>query len=299
MLHERHFRAMNTDVGVWLWSTAPGAPAALDAAPAFFEQVEQELSRFRPDSGLNRLNAAAGQGPQPVSTTLEAVLRLALDAARETGGLFDPTVLPALQAAGYDVSFERIDASGPHDPAAVRLGWQEVTLADGRVSLPAGMALDLGGLVKGWTVDRLAEKLSAHGPVLVDAGGDICAYGRLDGERWPVGVAEPLEEQEDLVVLELEDEAVATSSVGRRRWRRGEAWMHHLIDPRTQRPSESDVHTVTVVGPSAREAEIAAKVALLLGSAAGSGYLATRGLDGILVRHDGSLQTVGDRLKLR
>lgn len=294
---------MNTDVGVWLWSTRPDAKAVLGTAPAFVEAVEQELSRFRPDSGLSRLNAAAGKGPQAVSETLLAVCKLALQMAQATDGLFDPTVLPALAAAGYDVSFERISAQGTGvGPAARPAGrtrtaprWREIATGTNTITLPAGAALDLGGLAKGWTVDRLAERLKALGPVMVDAGGDIHAYGQVQGKAWPVAVAHPFGGKGELAVVDLDDEAIVTSSIGKRRWQRDGRWLHHIIDPRTQESADTDLHTVTVLGPSAVTSEVSAKVAIMLGSDAGERFLASRGLSALLVMQDGSVRAVGDR----
>lgn len=286
---------MNTDVGVWLESTDAGAEQALENAAIFFEAVEAELSRFRPSSALCRLNAAAGQGPQAVPAMLREVAALALAQAEATGGVFDPTVLTALQGAGYVGSFETI-GRGPAATVTPRAAWRDVRVEEGAIALPAGTGLDLGGLAKGWTVDRLAERLRALGPVLVDAGGDMRAFGRLNGEPWAVALADPLHDGEELALFALCDEAIATSSVGKRRWQQNGQWHHHLIDPRTQKPATSDLHTVTVIGPSALASEVASKVALILGREAGTRFLSERNLSAVLIDHDGVLSLVGDRL---
>lgn len=282
---------MNTEVGVWLWSKDDAAAeAAIAEAPAFFEEVEQALSRFRDDSDLSQLNAAAGLGPQAASPILFEVVALALATARELDGLFDPAILPALRAAGYGPSFEQIgEALAP--PLTSRHTWRDVQASGGSVSLPRGAALDLGGLAKGWTVDALAERLKPLGPVMVDAGGDIRAFG----PPWPVAIGDPFSKRH-LAVVELKNEAIATSSVGKRRWLQDGQWRHHLIDPRTQKPSASDVHTATVLGPSARVCEVNAKVALLLGSQVGARHLEAQGLNGVLVLHDGRYVLAGARL---
>lgn len=301
MLHTHRFRAMNTDVAAWLWSDSPLAGVRLRAVERFFAQVEAELSRFRPHSGLSRLNAAAGRGPQPVSPLLLEVLALALEAARASGGVFDPTVLHALQATGYDRSFEQIaadDSDTPHEPGIpARSGWQQVLLdaANGTVALPAGVGVDLGGIAKGWAVDQAARQLGQWGPALVDAGGDIRSIG-APGEPWPVAVQDPFDERRDLAVVGLAGNAVATSSSGGRRWQRSGQTMHHLIDPRTGQPSRSDLHTVTVVAPTAVAAEVAAKVALLLGRQAGQQYLEGRQYAAWLVDHQGCVAVVPARL---
>lgn len=298
MLHEHRFRAMNTEVGAWLWSGSLLAPAWLAEVETFFHRVEAELSRFRPGSALSRLNRAAGCGPQPVPPTLLAVLQLALQAAAASNGLFDPTVLPALQRAGYDRSFEEIAAAeqdGSPRSALPVIGWQRVLLdvEAGTVALPAGMGLDLGGIAKGWVVDRAAEWLGQWGPALVDAGGDMRCVGTVDGQPWPIAVQDPFQPDRDLGILALAKGAVATSSVGGRRWRRGAVVLHHLIDPRTGAPSQSDLHTVTVMAPTAVEAEVVAKVALLLGSTAAGSYVERQGCRGLGFGHDGRRWPLG------
>jgi thiamine biosynthesis lipoprotein len=304
MLHTHRFRAMNTDVAAWLWSASPLAGVRLAEVERFFGQVEAALSRFRPQSELSRLNAAAGRGPQPVSSLLLEVLALALDAARSSGGLFDPTLLHALRAAGYDRSFEQIGLgdAGPLLEAKAQSGsgWSQVLLdaAEGTVALPAGLGIDLGGIAKGWAVDAAAGQLGRWGAALVDAGGDIRSAG-APGQPWPVAVQDPCDETRDLAVIGLADNAVATSSSGRRRWQRGGQSMHHLIDPRTGRPSRSDLHTVTVLAPTAVAAEVAAKVALLLGREAGQAYLASRGLAAWLIDYHGCPVTIGQQQRFK
>lgn len=288
---------MNTDVGIWLWNPSRQVDRLMQHAMQRFEEAEAELSRFRPDSGLSRLNAAAGLGPQTVSPLLWTALNRAVEAARQTLGLFDPTVLDLLRAAGYDRSFELLDSSsdtlGPS--AKPSCGWHQIRFYDsvGQVELPAGVGIDLGGIAKGWTVDRVAVSLATHGPVLVDAGGDIRAIGMPGGEPWPVAVQDPFDETRDCAVLALNGGAVATSSIGRRRWQRNGQTMHHLIDPRTGQPSDSDLHTVTVLADTAEEAEVSAKTVLMLGTQAGASWLKRRDLRGLLIDRRGREHSVG------
>jgi FAD:protein FMN transferase len=302
-LSEHRFRAMNTDVAAWLWSDSPASAFWLHEIEAFFGEVEAELSRFRPESGLSRLNASAGRGPQPVSDLVQTVLAAALRSAEDSEGIFDPTVLGALHRAGYVRSFELLaDGSVQQEGEAgdavredAALDWRAVALdrRRGEVTLPAGLGLDLGGIAKGWAVDRAAEMLGAWGAALVDAGGDIRASAAPGGEPWPIGIQDPFDPAADLGVLDLSEGAVATSTVGRRRWQHDGRLMHHLIDPQTGEPSRSDLHTVTVIAPTAADAEVAAKVALILGAASGRTYLEARGRSALLVDQAGGTHVVG------
>jgi thiamine biosynthesis lipoprotein len=260
----------------------------------WFDWVEARLSRFRPDSELSRLNAAAGR-PVMASPVLREVLGVALAAAGATGGLVDPTVLGILEAAGYSVSIE----AGPRvsrertalpDHMAVRV------LADGRVHLPQGMGIDLGGVAKGWTVDRSADLLKGYPSWLVNAGGDLYARGAgPSSEGWTVGVEDPYCPGTDALVLQVRDAAVATSSTMRRRWASADgAECHHLIDPRTGRPAETDLVSVTVLGCTVVDAEVEAKALLLLGSAGARRRAAWRDTAAVLIDERGDVTVLGD-----
>lgn len=291
---------MNTDVAAWLWSDSVLAQVRLGEVETVFAQVESELSRFRPASGLSRLNAMAGAGPLRISPLFQTVLGAALDAANESGGIFDPTMLDLLCRAGYDRSFELLSTMdgnryATHDRGLNRTGWRQVELdtSSGIARLPAGLGLDLGGIAKGWAVDRASDMLTSWGAALVDAGGDLRATAAPDGEPWPIAVQDPFDEMNDLFVISLTEGAIATSSIGKRRWERHGQTLHHLIDPRSGLPSKSDLHTVTVLAPTAAEAEVAAKVALILGEHAGWRYLDERGLAAVLIGVDRRLKLVG------
>jgi FAD:protein FMN transferase len=157
-----------------------------------------------------------------------------------------------------------------------------------RSTLPQGAGIDLGGIGKGFAVDRVAAMLGT--PSLVNCGGDVFASGRPpDDGGWRVGVSDPSAPERDLMVLTVEDRGVATSSTMNRRWIVGDRQQHHLIDPRTGEPSRSGAVQVTVAAPTAVEADYHAKVALLHGAEAGMRYLNARpGIEGLAVRHDGA-----------
>jgi thiamine biosynthesis lipoprotein len=252
-MQRRTFKAMGTDVELLL-DAEPGGRAerALDRAEAEFERFEQLLSRFRADSELSRLNREGKI--VDAEPDLVRVVELALAARERTGGRFDPTVHDAVVAAGYDRTFADVpaDAAGPAPSPAPCGGSVRV---EGRtIELGSGTRLDLGGIGKGYAVDRVAEVLALAGPCLVNAGGDLA----VRGGTWPVGVTADL-------TLELSRGAIATSGRDRRRWRVGGAELHHLIDPSTGSPADGDLVSVTVVADSAAEAEVLAKAAFLGG----------------------------------
>ncbi len=286
--------------------SADAAMAALMDAELFFATCESVLSRFLATSDLTLLNRSAGCGPVLVPTILGEVTQRALAAARATNGLFDPTLGTLLAHLGYDRPFPLVapfaDDAMPALVPPHRVGaWREIAVdpVAGTVALPVGVALDFGGIGKGWTVDRVVDHLRATPGVrggLVNAGGDLRVWGAaLDGEpRWSVGVEDPREFDRDCAVLTVAERAVATSSTAYRRWQRGDRWIHHLLDPRTGQPAATDLAAVTVVGPLAAWAEVHAKVALLSGASDGRAYLdAQEGYEGLLIATDGAQHCTG------
>ena len=128
-----------------------------------------------------------------------------------------------------------------------------------------------------------------HGPALIDAGGDIAISGpQLDGSPWPIGISNPLQPDQHFETLKITAGGVATSGRDYRRWQKGGAWQHHIIDPRTGLPAQTDVLSATAIAPSVFEAEVAAKVILLSGSEAGLEWLeAQENYAAVIVREDG------------
>ena len=249
MIARHGFRAMGTEVECLL-DGEPGSGFA--AVEAEFERLEALLSRFRDDSELSRLNA---DGELAAGLDLLAVTRLALEARERTSGTFDPTVHDAVVAAGYDRSFELVaPAGGTVSSRGARCGGA-VAVSGKTITLGHGVRLDLGGIAKGYAVDRAVSILAADGPCLVNAGGDLA----VGGGTWPVAV------EGTELTLELAGGALATSGRDRRRWQRGGEERHHLIDPSTGLPSGSELLRVTVAAPTAVEAEVLAKVAFLTG----------------------------------
>ena len=293
----RSFAAMNTEVEAIICLPASeqvvGEKALLQLQQLFHE-VEAKLSRFKPDSELSRLNQADGH-PFSASSLLFTIVQMAKEAAQMTSGIFDPTILPYLLAAGYDRSFEKLsdESDSPLYQMNGRFTWQDIALNRdlSTITLPAGAGIDLGGIAKGWTVDRAVETLKQFPGYAIDAGGDMTLGGRMaDGACWSVGVVNPLDTPDNLTVLELTDCAVCTSSTQRRRWRVEGVTAHHLIDPRNRKPAASEVISATIIAESAATAEVIAKTALILGPDDGIQFIRNRpGVKGILVLNDGEL----------
>jgi thiamine biosynthesis lipoprotein len=276
MLHRLEFRAMGCEMLAVVDSEIK--PAMLSQVPKWFEEWEASLSRFRFDSELTRFNQTHEQSVQ-VSDTFWDVFQAARNAEDMTDGLVTPTLLDAIIDAGYDRPFDELPHLAPPTPVpALTISPQLSAVAFDKstrtITLPYGMGLDFGGVAKGWAAHQAMTRLQAEGPALIDAGGDIAISGpRTDGSPWQVGIADPLQEARNLEVLFLNACGVATSGKDRRRWVRDGLFQHHIIDPATNQPVETDLLTVTVIAPDVMQAEAAAKAAFILGSRAGFEWL--------------------------
>lgn len=268
------FRSMGCDVVV-----AGASPAERRAIERLFDDRDRIFSRFRPDSELNRVNAAAGS-PVRVSQDFAEMLDVALEAAEETGGLVEPTLGAELEAAGYDADFDSLEHDRAAPVAAPIAARRPVAVrVDGRsVGVPEGVKLDLNGVVKGKTVDDALALLGGDG--FVSAGGDLAVRGSIVAALPGGGT------------VRLLRGALATSGSDRRRWLRGGLMQHHLIDPRAGAPASSPWEQVTVCGLTCVGADVAAKAAFLLG-ADGPAWLDVRGIPGRFVDAAGGVLTNG------
>ena len=262
--------------------------AAMDAA----------ASRFRPDSELSAVNRATGLEHR-VSPLLADAVRTALDAARLTDGLVDPTLGTDLAALGYDRDIEDVRRTSRRPVTAhrsqdgrpgTRPTWRDVRLTGCRLTVPAGISLDLGATAKALTADRAATAVRrvTGGPALVSVGGDLAAVG---GAGWDVLLTETPEQMtgEDLRTY---DGGLATSSTLARRWTLDGTDRHHLLDPRTGKPADGPWRTVTVAAGTCAAANTASTAAVVLGLEAPA-WLESRGLPARLVAQDGRVLRVG------
>ena len=268
------FRAMNSDIVLAAEGTCESIARGFDQVQSLIAALEARFSRFSNTSELARLNQATGSWFY-ASEELFSVLHQACDFVRQTDGLFDPSILAALENAGYDKSMDDLlrDAHGATQPASPHLTrWSARAIqldADARaIRLPRGMRVDLGGIAKGWIAEYAAQKLAAYADACaVSAGGDMFMIGQPSEEStWRVELEDPRDPTLALAILRLGPGAVATSSIMKRRWQQGDRVRHHLIDPRSSQPAETDWLSVTVMTPHATTAEVFAKALLIAGS---------------------------------
>jgi thiamine biosynthesis lipoprotein len=245
--------------------------AAVAAVTRVVEEFDRACSRFRLDSELSRVNAAAGRAMRVGPVLLEAV-SAALRAARLTDGDVDPTVGEALIALGYDRTFSEV-RSGPvrSRPLAAVPGWRTVQVDSdsGRVRVPPGVRLDLGATAKALAADRAAAAaLEAAGcGVLVSFGGDLAVAGPVPDDGWRVRVTDDHRAgaQAPGQWITVWAGGLATSSTFVRRWETDAGVAHHLVDPSTGGSVDSVWRTVSVCAASCLDANIASTAAIVRG----------------------------------
>ena len=312
-LHRTEWRAVGTTCAAAV-SAEPHdeseAQWALCAAQDEVAACERELSRFDPASDLSRLTAAGGRWT-PIGRRLLEALGLALRAREETDGRFDPTVLPALAAAGYDRSFELLEEREARWADDWRAGTAiEVDTRNGRGRLEPGSSVDLGGIGKGYAAGRALDAMLVASPTiaggLVDLGGDIAVRGESpEGGPWLVAVADPRRAGETLAVLALDSGGIATSGRDARRFGPARS-LHHLIDPETGESALAGPLTVTVVAPDPVAAEVHATMLAIAGPGEAAEHVSARPrISALYVPHAGppiplgSLPLASERLVVR
>jgi thiamine biosynthesis lipoprotein len=302
-VHRHRFSAMATEFVLDLCGPGPGATAAVASAQQLVERVERSCTRFDPASALMRANVDP-QHWHEVPVELFSALRAAEVAHRVSEGRFDPRVLGALQALGYDVTFTDVEDDCALDPAGAPPGRDTASPATRRPWRPrfdtrrrsvriGRSPVDLGGIGKGLSVTWAARLLAPHAAsVLVSAGGDVQTVGDgPDGAGWSVGVEDPAGGADPVAVLQLRDGAVATSSTRLRRWRRAGRDVHHLVDPRTGLSADTGLVAVTVVDAEASAAEVWTKALFIEGRGAVREYADRLGIAALWVDDRGWVGT--------
>jgi thiamine biosynthesis lipoprotein len=263
----------------------PADPAAARSAiERTLAEVDEQMSTYRPDSELMALNAHKTTAPRVASPELSALIEESLAIGRASNGAFDITVGPMVDAWGF--GWHRHDQMPSVEQIARlrdRVGLDKLTLRDGRVQkVHPETTVDLSAIAKGHAVDRVASSLAAqgHSDLLVEIGGEFVAWGHnAQGEPWRLGIERPSESERTVYdSIELHDAAMATSGDYRNVRFVGGRRISHLLDPRTGRPVDHHLASVTVIAPSCATADAWATALLVLGEEEGLKVAEARGL---------------------
>jgi len=283
------FSAMNTEIKIV--AIDPETRSIVEQVRELFIESEERFSRFIESSELSSLNRSGEliNASNEMITILESCVRH----HERTKGVFDPVVLSALESAGYDRSFELLTErrASMQTPSAMSLNLRDSLSIDRpgkRINTKS--RLDLGGIAKGWTVDRASElmRTSCSG-WLIDAGGDMfCGGDSPDESGWIVGIDDPFTDGELVDVVRLDDRAIATSSTVKRSWTANGERQHHIIDPGTGQASSSELAAVSVIAETAEHADVLAKCAVILGESSARELLLQSDSEGRFTRSDGT-----------
>lgn len=267
-------QAMGTVVQVTIWTDdEPGAAQAAQAVFAEFRRLDAMMTTWTPDSEISKINAAAGTPKAvPVSAEAYAVIARALEVSKASQGVFDITVGAYGGLWKFD---EDMDGTLP-DPAEVLkrkklVNWKDVVLDKRRHTVRlkrAGMKITLGGIAKGYAVDRAAALLdkAGFGSFIVQAGGDMYVSGDKNGTPWVVGIRDPRgPRDQSFAVAPIKDHSFSTSGDYERGFVKDGVRYHHILDPRTAQPARAS-RSVTIMAKDAFTADAWSKVLFILGA---------------------------------
>lgn len=264
--------AMGTNVTVWLWTADErGAAQAAEAVFGEMKRLDKEMTTWDPASEVSRVNAAAGDKPVVVSDETYAVIERAIDISRRSRGVFDITVGAFKGLWKFD---EDMDGSLP-DPAAVKqrlalVGWKDVVLDPRQRSVflrRKGMAITLGGIAKGYAVDKCVAILRARGfaNFMMQAGGDMYIAGKKGADAWTVAIRDPRGPTNTFfATAPIEDHSFSTSGDYERGFVKDGVRYHHILDTRTGQPAHAS-RSVTIRARDAFTADAWSKVMFIMG----------------------------------
>ena len=227
--------------------TAYGDREAVDGAVSLIHALEARLSVTAADSDIARVNSSGGGAVDPGTA---ALLRRALDISALSGGALDVTIYPLVRAWGFTTGEYRVPGDDEIGALLKNVNYAAVQAGEASVSLPTGALLDLGAVAKGWTGDQIAALWRQAGVKsgLINLGGNVQTVGgKPDGSDWVVGIRDPFSE-DVLGAIAARDLAVVTSGGYQRYFEREGVRYCHIIDPRTGKPADSGLASVTVIG---------------------------------------------------
>jgi thiamine biosynthesis lipoprotein len=265
----RNDAIMGTRITVELRAAdAAKGSAAIDAVMAEMRRIDKLMSHYKPDSELSQINLRAAQEPVAVDRELFDLLKLSLHFSEITDGAFDITYAGVGHLYDYRQHIRPTEAQ--IQAALPTVNWRNLILDPDKLTVKfamPGMRIDVGGIGKGYAVDRCIGILQSLGitHALVTAGGDSRIIGDRDGRPWVVGIRHPDDPNKIVTRLPLVDIAMSTSGDYYRFFDEGGVRYHHIIDPHTGH-SASRVRSATILGPTATETDGLSKTAFVLGA---------------------------------
>ncbi|NCB62224.1 MAG: FAD:protein FMN transferase [Clostridia bacterium] len=289
----QQFFAMDTVMTVTAYGS--GGAEAAEAVQQEIFRLDQLLSRMAIKSDVSRLNAAAGSGESvALDPETASLLALAKGYADDLGKTFDPTIAPVMDAWGFGGDAYRVPGDGELAALIPLVNSDALTVSGDSAALAApGMAVDLGGIAKGYAADQAVRILKEHGvsSALMNLGGNITVMGtRPSGEPWRVGVKDPHNLDAYVCVLALSDKTLSTSGAYERFFEEDGIVYHHIIDPSTGYPSESDLLSATVISATGAMDDAMSTAFFIMGADRAVDYWSSHeGFELVLIRKDGTI----------
>ncbi|MFT7486373.1 MAG: thiamine biosynthesis lipoprotein [Candidatus Paceibacteria bacterium] len=300
VLRKRTARVMGTSLELEAIGSDPDLlDKALDAALKEIIRVEDLMTDWRP-SPLEDLNNAAGKGPQVVNPELYALIARGVKLGELSAGAFDITYAGAGKLWDFKQQPPLVPTTEQLGAALANVGYARLKLDPElfTIDLPAGMSVGLGGIAKGYGVDRAMAVLMQHGIQhgIVNAGGDLKALGTKFGKPWEIAIRHPRQQERVLALLPVSNVCVVTSGDYERFFEVDGKRYHHILDPRTGSPSTGCM-SATVTAPDAALADALATALCVLSPESGLELVASlRRVEALLVGMDGQVH-VSDGLK--
>ncbi len=269
--------------------------AHLAMTQAFDEmrRIEKLMSTYLLDSEISQLNSSAGGAAVALSPEVEEVLRSAVRWGEASAGAFDVTIEPAARLWNFDSEEPQTPEPELLQRALTRINYRDIEIENRRARLAQpGMAVNLGGIAKGYAVDRAAALLRGLVPNgIINAGGDLTAFGKRDaGHPWIIGLQHPREPNKVLASFAVEKRGVATSGDYQKYFIRDGVRYHHVLNPQTGLPARG-LTSVTVIAPNVMQADALATAAFVMGAEKGLPWIDTLpDVEALMVLKDGTLQ---------
>ena len=278
---------MDTVVSITLYD---GSEEILNNAISMCRDYEQLFSRTITTSDIGRINSAEGK-PVEVSSDTISLLNKAIDICDKSNGKFDITVCPITDL--WDVSNSKTIPNNYSIESALKLvDYKKIKIENNTVTLPKGMALDLGGIAKGYIADMIAQYLSQNNvtSAIINLGGNILVIGNKQGKPYNVGIQKPFSHQGEISAeISIENKSTVTSGVYQRYFEENGKIYHHITDTATGYPIDNEVNSVTVIADSSALADGLSTTCLALGIEEGKKFAESYGAEAIFINKNGEI----------
>lgn len=266
-MEEIQLFAMDTFID--LKASGENGREALLKAEKEINQLEKLFSTTLEQSEIAQINKNAGQSAIPVSEDSFYLIQKAKEFYQKTDGAFDITIAPVVKAWGFTEEVKKVPSTEELQQKLQLVNNDKIHMENNTVLLEQqGMAIDLGGIAKGYASDKINEILKQEGftSAVLNLGGNVSVIGKKENhKKWQIGIQDPLEEEKLAGILSVEDCSVITSGVYQRFFEQDDKRYHHIIDSKTGRPAETGLLSVTIISKNGTMADALSTSFMIMG----------------------------------